>query len=97
MVKLTTPRTLLANTDYAVGVKNVTAGTVTIEQRDVSTATYMRANGVGENCYAAISTAGGTFATQNSGKRRYHAWVRISALDDGAGFPTTFGVRSRRG
>ena len=40
---------------------------------------------MGAACYAANQTGAGTFVAQNSGRRRYHIWMRISALDDGTG------------
>lgn len=83
--RLTTPRTLSINTDYLVGIQQTTATAVSGVQRDVNTATHFRAAGFGTESYAANSTAGATFAQQNSGKRRYHCWAQISALDDGAG------------
>jgi hypothetical protein len=81
--RLTTPRTLAINTDYCIGVKQTTATNLTINQRDVSNATYFKPQGMGSECYAATSTGGATFAAINSGKRRYNVWARISALDDG--------------
>lgn len=81
--RLTTPRELTVGTDYAVGVKQTTAGAITILQRDVDNAAHFKASGLGAECYAANSTAAATFAAQNSGKRRYNVWVRLSALDDG--------------
>jgi hypothetical protein len=83
MKRLTTPRTLTINTDYAIGVRQTTATAVTVPQYDVSVAAHFKPNGMGAECYAAISTAAATFAAQNSGKRRYLVWCRISALDDG--------------
>lgn len=80
---LVTPRTLTINTDYAVGIQQTSATNITSRQVDVSTAAYFKSWGMGAECYAANSTAGGTFAAQNSGKRRYEIAVRISALDDG--------------
>lgn len=81
--RLTTPRTLTINTDYAIGVRQTTATAVTVVQRDVATATFFKPSGMGAECYAANSTAGATFAAQNSGKRRYHVYARLSALDNG--------------
>jgi hypothetical protein len=83
--QLTTPRTLTINTDYAVGVRQTTANAVTVHQYDVNDAAHFKPNGMGAECYAAISTAGATFSAQNSGKRRYLVWARVCALDDGAG------------
>ena len=83
--QLTTPRTLTINTDYAVGIKQTTANAVTIQQYDVNAAAHFKPAGMGAECYAAISTAGATFAAQNSGKRRYLIWARVCALDDGVG------------
>jgi hypothetical protein len=82
--RFATPRTLLANTDYAIGLKQTTATAVTTLQYDVSAAAHFKPNGMGAECYAANSTAAATFAAQNSGKRRYLVWARVSALDDGA-------------
>jgi hypothetical protein len=78
-----TAHTLAMNTDYAIGVRQTTATAVNVQQRDVNTATHFKTAGMGAECYAAISTAGATFAQQNSGKRRYSVYARISALDDG--------------
>ena len=83
--QLTTPRTLTINTDYAVGIKQTTATGVTVHQYDVNSAAHFKPNGMGAECYAAISTAGATFSAQNSGKRRYLIWAHVCALDDGAG------------
>lgn len=82
--KLLTPRTLSINTDYLAGVKQAGATNLTVNQRDQNVAAYNKPSGMGAECYAATSTAGATFAAINSGKRRYHIWVRVSALDDGA-------------
>lgn len=79
--RLTTPRELLANTDYLVGIKQNTATTVTALQYDVSTAVHFKPNGHGAELYAANSTAGATFAAQNSGRRRYSVYARISSID----------------
>ena len=81
--RLTTPRTLTINTDYAIGVRQTTATAVSVVQRDVQTATFFKPSGMGAECYAANSTAAATFAAQNSGKRRYHVYARVSALDNG--------------
>ena len=83
--QLTTPRTLTANTAYAIGVKQTTANALTVNQYDVNTATHFRPNSYNENIYAATSTAAATFAAINSGKRRYAVFARICKLDDGAG------------
>lgn len=83
--QLTTPRTLLANTDYLVGVKQTTATNLTIIQRDQLDSAYSKPNGMGADCYAAQSTAGATFVDAFATKRRrYHCWVQVSAEDDGA-------------
>lgn len=82
---LATAITLTPDTDYLVGVKQVTAGAVNVKMRDVSTAAYFKPSSMGAECYAANSTAGATFVAQNSGNRRYLVWVQISALDDGGG------------
>ena len=81
--RLATPRTLTINTDYAIGVRQTSATAITVLQRDVSTAAYFKTSNMGAECYAANSAAGATFAAQNSGKRRYHIWARVCALDDG--------------
>lgn len=80
---LLTPRTLTLNTDYLVGVRQTSATAVVTRQRDQSNAAYNKPLGMGAECYGATSTAGATFAAINSGKRRYHMWVRVSHLDDG--------------
>lgn len=80
---LATPRTLTIGTDYVVGVKQTSATAITVIYYDVNTAAHFKPNGMGAECYAANSTAGATFSQQNSGKRRYLVWARISALDDG--------------
>lgn len=82
-VNLTTPRTLTINTDYLVGIKQTTATALTGRQHDVDSAAHFKPLGMGAECYAADSVAGATFAQQNSGKRRYSIWVRVSASDDG--------------
>lgn len=91
--RLTTPRTLTIGTDYAVGVRQTTATGVTTQQYDVNTAAHFAPNGLGAECYGAISTAGATFAAQNSGKRRYLTWVRVCALDDGVSAAGVQGAR----
>jgi hypothetical protein len=78
-------RTLSANTPYAVSVKQTTATSVSLVQWDVATATHFKPAGMGANCYAANKTGAGNFVSQNTGRRRYHVWLRVSALDDGAG------------
>lgn len=83
LVRLTTPRTLSINTDYAIGVRQTTATAVAAWYIDVSTAAYLKAWGMGAECYGATSTAGATFAAANSGKRRYGIFARVCALDDG--------------
>ena len=85
IAKLSQARTLLANTDYAAGVKQTTATIINTNQIDVNAANHFKPYGMGSECYGAISTAGGAFAVQNSGKRRFRIHVRVSALDDGAG------------
>ncbi len=84
IANLTTPRTLTINTDYAIAVRQDSATNLTVPLYDVSVTTHFKVNGMGAECYAANSTAGATFAQQNSGKRRYHIYARISQLDDGA-------------
>jgi hypothetical protein len=79
------PPTFTANTDYAVAVKQTNANSVTVLYDDVALAGYNKPNGMGVNCYAANSTAGATFAVQNSALRRYQIWMRVSAVDNGAG------------
>lgn len=83
--RLTVPRTLAANTDYCVGVKQATANAVTVHQTDISNANYFKPYGMGAESYAVTSTGGATFASINAGRRRYRIWARISALDDGTG------------
>jgi hypothetical protein len=83
--RLPTPLTLAANTEYAIALSQTTAQSVTVFYDDVPFAAYNKPNGMGVNCYAANSTAGATFAVQNSGLRRYQIWMRVSAVDDGAG------------
>jgi hypothetical protein len=86
MRRLPTPRTLAANTAYAISVKQTTATALTLTYTEVSTATYFRPTTLaGAQCYAANSTAGATFVAANSTLRRYQIWMRLSALDDGAG------------
>jgi hypothetical protein len=82
---LPVPRSLSANTPYAVAVKQTSATALTITQWDVSNAAYFKPSGMGVNCYAANKTGAGAFVSQNSGRRRYLVWMRISAVDDGAG------------
>jgi len=82
IASLTTPRTLAINTDYAVGVKQTTATSVTNVTGDVNAAAHFKARGMGAECYAALSTAGATFVAQNSGKRRASIYVRLGALSD---------------
>jgi hypothetical protein len=77
--------TLTPGIDYLVGVKQVTAGVVSLKQREVTNAAYFKTAGMGAECYAANSTAGATFVAQGSGNRRYLAWAQISALSDNAG------------
>lgn len=81
--------TMLANTAYAVGVRQTTANAVNLNQYDVDVATYFRANGMDENTYAVLSTAGATFAAQNSGKRRFTVYIKVCAIDipSGGGGP----------
>lgn len=83
--RLTTARELTRNVDYAIGVRQTTATSVTVYQNDVNAAAHFRPNGLDGTCYAAISTAGGTFAAQASGLRRYNIYMRIAQVDDGAG------------
>lgn len=87
VVKRVVPaQTLTANTPYAVSLKQTTANAVLGAYFDVpTTAAYFKPQGMGANCYAANSTGGATFVSQNSGRRRYHIWMRVSAVDDGAG------------
>jgi hypothetical protein len=80
-VPLTSPYAFTANTDFAVGIRQTTATAVTTSQRDVNHVNLFRMTGAGEECYAVDSTAGATFAAQNSGKRRYHVWVKLSHID----------------
>ena len=82
---LPTPRTLSANTPYAVSVKQTTASSVTLTQWDVAVATHFKPAGMGANCYAANKTGAGNFVSQNTGRRRYLVWMRVCAVDDGAG------------
>ena len=83
--RLPTPRTLEVNTPYALSVKQTTASAVTCRYWEVPNTAYFRVVGDGITCYAANSTGGVTFVTQNSGLRRYLIWMGISALDDGTG------------
>jgi hypothetical protein len=82
---MTSRFTMAANTAYAVGVRQTTANAVNLNQYDVDVATYFRPNGMDENTYAVLSTAGATFAAQNSGKRRFSVWVKVCAIDIPAG------------
>jgi len=79
--RLPTAITLDANTDYAVGVRQTTATAVAASIHAVNTATYFRAMGASEACYAVTSTAGATFASVSSGTRRHLIWVRVSAVE----------------
>lgn len=81
--QFTTPRTLAANTDYAIGVKQTTATAVAVLQHSVSAAAHFKPTGMGAECYSALSTAGAVFVQQGSGTLRNHLWMHISALDDG--------------
>jgi hypothetical protein len=84
--RLPTPRTLVANTAYAISVKQTTANNLNIYYTEVTNAAYFKPISLaGAQCYAANSTAGATFVAVNSTLRRYLIWMRISALDDGAG------------
>jgi hypothetical protein len=84
--RLPTPRTLVANTAYAISVKQTTANALTIYYTEVTNAAYFKPIALaGAQCYAANSTAGATFVAVNSTLRRYLVWMRISAVDDGAG------------
>lgn len=79
------PITLAANTDYAIGVRQTSGTAQTVLQNDVQVASHFMAMGMGAECYAADSAAGATFAAVNSGKRRYSIHAMICALDDGTG------------
>jgi hypothetical protein len=80
---LATPQTLEPATDYCVGIRQTTATAVSAVMRDVATAAHFKTAGLDATCYAANSTAGGTFVAENSGRRRYLIWTRVSHLDDG--------------
>jgi hypothetical protein len=85
VARFATPQTLAANTDYAISLKQTTANTVLSNYWDVPiSANYFKPMGMGAECYAVNSTAGATFVSQNSGRRRYLIWMRVSAVDDGA-------------
>lgn len=78
-----TPQIMEANTDYCFGVRQTTANNILgVHYRDVFSTSWWQASGSGAECYAANSTAGATFASQNSGKRRYAIWALVSALDN---------------
>ena len=83
--RLPASRTLTANTAYAISLKQTTGLAVTGVYFDVANGAYFKPMGMGANCYAANSTGGATFVAQNSGLRRYHIWMRLSAVDDGTG------------
>jgi hypothetical protein len=81
---LPTPLPLAAQTDYALGVRQLTATAVGLLQVDVNAAAHFATQGLGAvGCYAVDSTAGGTFAVQNTGKRRYMLSMRLSHIDNG--------------
>lgn len=77
--------TLTGSTSYALAVKQNSATAVTLQTQDSNLTTDLRANGLDENYFAILSTAGAAFATQNSGKRRAALWFRVSSIDNGAG------------
>lgn len=74
---------LAANTDYAIGVRQTTATAQTIIQNDVAHVDHWQPWGLGPECYAADSVAGGTFTQVASGLRRYSLYAMIIHLDDG--------------
>lgn len=80
-----TPRTLAINTDYAFGIRQTTATAVTGKMRDVFATGHWAAVGNGAECYAANSAGAATFASVNSGTRRYHVWAIINQLSDNVG------------
>lgn len=82
---LASPISITAATNYFAGVKQNSATAVTLETNDVSAAGDLAINGLDSTCYAGLSTAGGSVASQNSGKRRTSIWFRVSSVDDGAG------------
>jgi hypothetical protein len=78
------PQVLEADTDYALGLRQTQGvSNVNFFYYEVANTAHWKANTFGPNIYAAHSTAGGTFAVQQSGRRRYLIWARISHLDDG--------------
>jgi hypothetical protein len=87
--ELPTKQTLNANTDYAIGIRQTTATSVTSLQYDVSGSTHFKPNGLSEKTYGVTSTAGATFADALATKRRrYLVWAHVSAIDIPAGGST---------
>lgn len=76
---------LTVGSPYAFGVKQNSATNLTLYYNDFAAAGHMQANGLDSTCYAALSTAGATFAAANSGLRRASCFLRISSVDNGAG------------
>ena len=74
--RFSAPQPLSINTDYAVGMQQVSAASVSIHQYDVAQPTHFQPNGLGATYYAALSTGGAAFVPQNSGMRRYLIWAR---------------------
>lgn len=83
IIPLASEITLAPGTDYALAIKQNSATAITAIWNDVDNASHLQANGLDSTCYAAKSTAGGAFASQNSGKRRAAVWFRISQVDTG--------------
>ena len=73
--------TLTANTDYVLATKQNSATAITAIWYDVADAAYFQATGLGSTCYAVKSTAGASFVSQNSGKRRAGHYFRISSIN----------------
>lgn len=87
--RLPVPQTLLPGTDYAIALKLLATGALTLLAYDVHTPTHFKPNGLDETCYAAKSTGGAFVKSSNAnavlGARRYYIWARLSHVDDGAG------------
>lgn len=81
--RLPTAVTLMADTDYCIGVRQTSATAQTVIMNDVAAAKHWLPWGMGPECYAADSTAGATFSQVNSGLRRYAMYAMVIHLDDG--------------
>lgn len=90
-VPLSSEITLSKNTDYCLAVQVTSSGTVRIGYAGFASDNEMKASGWWDPAYHSLGTrTNGTGAFTETVRKGFPAWVRISQIDDGSGYPRPF-------